>query len=107
MRDLFSILIGPVVWLAAFSAIYAFQGWICSTSTDWSGHITANSWQLLLTAVWVVVTATQVLVIVLLHREALGPVSKFTRRVSALTAWTALIAAIWTMFPVAVLPPCA
>ena len=104
MKDLLLVLIAPLVWLAAFSAVYALQGFGCATGM----HQTTFAGMPFLRAVLVLgsVITVAIQLGILLWLERIPPTLGWTRHVSRITAWVALVAAIWTLFPVAVTSLC-
>lgn len=101
MTNLFRILIGPLAWLAGFSAVYGLHGLICGLG--WGGGGAA----LLRGAAFAGVVALQAGILAALHLPRFAPASPFVRRVSRATGWTGLIAALWTLSPVLTTTSCA
>ncbi|NDV01168.1 hypothetical protein [Pseudoroseicyclus tamaricis] len=100
MRDVLRILIAPLVWLAAFSAIYGLHGLIC-------GHgITAPPPRLLLLAGYGLAVAAQVALLWALHVPRFASPSPFVSFVSHATGWVGLVATVWSLLPVAVTSYC-
>ena len=100
MTDLARILIGPLAWLAAFSAVYGLHGMACGLG--WDPALAAA----LRAAAFAAAILLQAGILVALHLPRLGPRSAFVRRVSRATGWTGLVAALWSLFPVLVTTSC-
>ncbi len=99
MKDVLRLSVPLAVWLAGFSAVYALQGLGCSR--HWPEGLAARP--VLITA-WVLAVAVQALLVLSLLRDP-SP-STFTRTTSLALALTALVAALWTLMPVAVTSTC-
>lgn len=99
MSDLARILAGPLIWLAAFAAIYGLQGASCAERLDPDAEL----WRALLIIVWVLAVAAQ---LGLLRKLYAVPRLEFAIRLARLLAWTALAATLWSLFPVILLPRC-
>jgi len=98
MRDLLRILIAPLVWLAAFSAVYALQGFGCAIGLN---EATLAGLPLLragLILAWALTIATLVGIYIWLERTS--PTLDWTSRISRITACVAIVASIWALFPV-------
>ena len=107
MSDIVRILVAPLIWLAAFSAIYGLHGIACAYG--WSGSEVAGGVSLLrlvLVAAWLGAIAVQVLILVALHASRFGSESGWVRAVSRMTGWVGLVATIWSLFPVAATSSC-
>lgn len=106
MTDMIRILIGPFVWLSAFSAVYGLHGMGCAlgwTEVEFAG-LTLHRAALL--AGWGATVAACAVVLVGLWSERLGSSSAFVRRVSIWLGLVGVVAAVWSLFPVAVLSAC-
>lgn len=106
MTDMIRILIGPLVWLSAFSAVYAVHGMGCGlgwTEVELAG-LTLHRVALL--AGWGAAVAACGMVLVGLWSDRLGSTSGFVRRVSVWLGLVGVVAAVWSLFPVAVLSAC-
>lgn len=100
MTDIIRILISPLVWLAAFSAVYGLHGLLC-------GHdITGEGWglfslpRMLLAAAYGLAVLAQVVLLVGLYSARFGSPSGFVRFVSRASGWVGLVATVWTLAPV-------
>ena len=106
MSDLIRLMIGFLVWLGSFSAIYALQGFGCSAG--WNeinlGSITMHRMVLLSAFVVVLLVLSSILLGLKSPRHAGS--SRFTRKASVELSAAALIAALWTLFPLAILSSC-
>jgi len=106
MSDLIRLMIGFLVWLGSFSAIYALQGFGCSAG--WNevhlGGVTMH--RMVLLSAFIMVLAVQWSIFLGLKSPRHAGSSRFTRRASVELSAAALIAALWTLFPVAVLSSC-
>lgn len=106
MTDVARILVGPLVWLGAFSAVYGLHGVACSFG--WAG---IEVWglsllRLALTAAWIAAIVLLGLILAGLHSQRLGSPSGFVRGVSRMTGWVGLVATIWSLFPVVATSSC-
>ncbi|MFX0546579.1 hypothetical protein ACEWPL_013635 [Roseovarius sp. S1116L3] len=106
MKDVIRILIAPLVWLAAFSAIYGLHGLIC-------GHGIAGELlgvplpRLLLITAYAVALSLQVALLVALYHPRLASPSGFVRFVSQATGWVGFVATGWSLLPVITTSYCA
>ena len=98
MRDVLRILAAPLLWLAAFSAVYALHGLACA-----GGWAEARP---VLLAAWGAAILAQGALLLALHARRTGASAPFARRVSLATGWTGLAATLWSLFPVAVTSAC-
>ena len=106
IREFTSVLTGPAIWSAHFFALYATEALLCTFPTITNG-------QLLLIALTVTVMAVAALVL-FLSRQALQSArhvdvpadSRFLRGVSIALAAIAMLAVIWGILPVILLPAC-
>lgn len=105
MREVFSIALPLTVWLASFTAVYGLHGIICSGALTW---LSQPDWarRALLTA-WAATVLLQLGALLFVLRPGLGGQPGLVRRISVGLAVVALVAVVWTLFPVAVLPSCA
>lgn len=101
MKDLTRILIAPLVWLAAFSAVYGLHGLICGHGIE-GGAFGIPMQRFLLVAAYVFAVLLQMaLLVVLYHPRLASPSpSPFVRFVSHATGWTGLVATAWSLLPV-------
>jgi hypothetical protein len=105
MNDLVRILIAPLVWLAAFSAVYGLHGLLCGHQV--TGVILGFSLaKVLLVAAFVLAIVVQVALLVALHAEHFAPQTDLVRFVSRAGGWTGLVATVWSLHPVIVTTPC-
>ncbi|MCQ3829750.1 hypothetical protein [Microbulbifer elongatus] len=98
MSDLLRLLIAPLVWLAAFSAVYGLQGFGCATELNDVIFAGVPLMRAGLILVWVLTIATLVGILVWLERSS--PILEWTSRISRITAWVAIVASVWALFPV-------
>jgi len=99
MTDVLRILAGPLVWLAAFSAVYGLHGLICGHGLEGS-ILGISAARLSMVAAYVVVILLQVgLLWGLLRGRRFAPSSPFVGFVSRATGLTGLAATVWTLFP--------
>jgi hypothetical protein len=106
MTDVVRIVLGPLVWLAGFSAVYALHGFVCAH--EW-GQVTAGGMSLLrlvLSAAAITAVGLQTGILIALYSRRYSSASGFVRRVSIMTGWVGLVAAVWTLMPVAVSSSC-
>lgn len=102
MIDLLRILIGPLVWLAAFSGVYGLHGLICGHGID----TVAGLPRLLLVGAYLATIVMQGVVLAALYAPRFASASSFVRPVSQGTAWVGLVASIWSLFPTVVTTYC-
>jgi len=105
--DLVRILIGPLVWLAGFSALYGLHGVGCASG--WPDAVVAGGASLhraALVAAWIGLLALQVAVVLALRRGAFAAPGRFVRRTSLTLGAVGVVATLWSLFPVAVLSSC-
>ncbi len=106
MRDLIRILIAPLVWLAAFSAVYGLHGVLCGQNV--SGEVLGLSLpRVLLVAGYGAAILVQLALLWGLYHRRFASSSAFVNAVSRLTGWVGLVATIWSLFPVMVTTSCA
>lgn len=104
MRDLIRILVAPLFWLAAFSAIYGLHGLSCSQHFELLARIGWMPANAVLIASWGAAILLQTAILMTLKRKPSQ--TPFVQRVSLILGWTALGAMIWTLFPVLLLSGC-
>jgi hypothetical protein len=107
MRDVVRILGGPLVWLAAFSAVYGLHGVACAYGWGEVGVAGTSLLRVALVGAWFCAIAAQVAVLAGLYSRRLGSPSGFVRGVSRMTAWVGLVSTLWSLFPVATTSSCA
>lgn len=106
MRDILRISVPITAWLAAFSAVYGLQGFLCSDhwgGGEWNG---VAAGRVLLVAAWGAVIAIQAALLLALRSPRFASPRPFVRWVSNLLAAVALVAAVWTLFPVVATSRC-
>jgi hypothetical protein len=107
MTDVIRISLPLTVWLISFSAVYGLHGVICS-NPGWTTPSLAGLTQgrLTLLAAFAMAIVAQVATLALLRSERFGGATGFMRWTSLTLAVVGLVAVLWTLFPVAVLPLC-
>ena len=106
MRDLLRILLPLLVWLASFSAIYGLHGLGCAlgwAKVAWLG-LSLFRWALLIA--WFAAIVLQLLLVCVVRRQHCKRTSRFYHQLNLVSAWSALIATAWTLFPVTVSSNC-
>ncbi|WP_019954106.1 hypothetical protein [Yoonia vestfoldensis] len=98
MKDLVRILIAPLVWLAAFSAVYGLHGVICGFAVDGTVFGLSLARVLLVTA-YVLAILVQVVLLWALYQDRFSSASVFVNFVGRASGWVGVIAAVWTMLP--------
>lgn len=98
MTDVLRILISPLVWLVAFSAVYGLHGLICGHGLTGTAFGIALP-SLLLCAGYALAILAQ-LALLGAHYTWPDPSSNLIRFVSRSGGWVGLIATIWTLLPV-------
>jgi hypothetical protein len=104
MINVFRIALPLTLWLVSFSAVYALHGMICAGTWAWLAD--PDRRQLALISAWAVAIALQVAALLVLWHPRLGAPPGLVRWVSVALGVAALVAVVWTLFPVAALPPC-
>jgi hypothetical protein len=105
MTDLIRILIAPLVWLAAFSAVYGLHGLIC-------GHAIGGIAfglplpRVLMVAAYALAILAQLALLAALYQPRFASPSGFVRFVSLATGGVGLVATVWSMFPVVMTTYC-
>ena len=107
MRDVLRILLPPLVWLASFSAIYGLHGVGCALRWPEVAMPVMSLFRWLLFLAWLAAVLAQVGLLLALRSERFRSDSPFIRWTSTAMSWVGLIATLWTLYPVAVLAPCA
>lgn len=106
MKDLLRILLPPLLWLAGFSALYGLHGIGCAGG--WAeGGTYLSPQRLALLSAWGAVIVAQGLGLLALRSSRFASPSPFVYRVSLISGWVGLFAAIWTLQPVATMSTCA
>ena len=106
MIDLLRILIAPLVWLASFSAVYGLHGIGCSLGWTEIDLLFLSLFRIVLLAAWAGAVLLQIALVVALHSRRFSSDSPFVRRTSIATGWVGLVAALWTLSPVATTSSC-
>jgi hypothetical protein len=106
MTDIARILIAPLAWLAAFSAVYGLQGVLCGHGLQVQALAGVLRPEGVLAAAWLLAVAVQVILLWALYSPRFGSTSGFVRFVSRATGWVGLVAALWTLFPAVVASWC-
>jgi hypothetical protein len=88
------------VWIVGFCAVYALQGYGCSR--HWPAGLDPRLFLIGAGGAFVLVQALAMLAVL-----ARPSPSRFVQGVATALALTALVAAVWTMAPVLVIPACA
>ncbi len=105
MIDPLRILVAPVVWLAAFSAVYGLQGVLCAAPPE--GTVAGLPMaRVLLALSFAAALLVQVALLVLLLSRRFGASRGFVRTVSLGGGLVGVVATVWTLFPVLALPLC-
>lgn len=99
MKDIIRILIGPLVWLASFSAVYGLHGLICGHGIDGTVLGVLSVPRLLLVGAYGLSILIQAGLVWALHSERFGSPSPFVRFVSRATGWVGLVSAVWALLP--------
>lgn len=106
MKDLARILVGPLVWLASFSAVYGLHGLICGHDLGGSAG-GLDLARLLMISAYGLAVLVQVAIVRALHQSRLAAArGSFVGFTSRATAWVGLVAAIWTLLPAATTTYC-
>jgi hypothetical protein len=98
MSDLLRILLAPLVWLAAFSAVYGLHGALCGLEVTGMvfGVPLARA---LLVAAYLLAILVQVVLLRALYDSRYASTMPFVRFVSHATGWTGLVATVWSLLP--------
>lgn len=99
MRDIFRILIAPLVWLASFSAVYGLHGLICGHGIDGAIFGGLSLPRALMVSAFGLAVLVQLLLVWGLHSERFGASSPFVQSLSRATGWIGLVAAVWSLLP--------
>jgi len=99
MTNVLRILIAPLVWLAAFSAIYGLHGLLCGQNIAGAVFGLPLPRVLLVTAYFLAIVLQGAL-LVALYRSRFGAPSSLMRFVSHATGWAGLVITIWSLFPI-------
>jgi hypothetical protein len=104
MKEVLRIAIPLTLWLVSFSAVYALHGVICGAQLAWLADPAMARTALI--SAWLVAVFAQLAVLIALLHPRLGGPPGVARWIAVTLAVAALVAAIWTLFPVAVLSLC-
>ena len=100
MRDVLRVALPLTLWLVGFSAVYALQGLTCSRHWAAAG-LEDGAARGALVAAWGGAVLVQALVLAGLRAAPLASPRPFARGLSVGLAVVALVAAAWTLAPVA------
>jgi hypothetical protein len=107
MTDVMRILIALLIWLGGFSAIYGLHGLGCSLEWTeielWGGF---SLFRMAMVVAWIGLVVVQIVVLLGLRSTVFGSASPFVQWVSISLGITAVVAAIWSLFPLAILTAC-
>lgn len=104
--DLFAICAGPAIWFAYFSAMYGAETWACA---DPAAAQTRMAWfGALATAVALLALVAVVVRLMRKSRseKAASPPTPFLRSAALTCCVLAMIAVVWTAFPLLIVRPC-
>ena len=102
MTDVLRIAVPLTLWLAGFSAVYGLQGLVCSSRWPEGGP----GPRAVLLAAAAAAVALQICLLLALRSPRYGSPSPFARRLSVTLAVAAVVAAVWTLVPVATTSIC-
>jgi hypothetical protein len=107
MRDVLRLSLPLTLWLITFSAVYGLHGLICAG--NWGalpglGSLTLGRTVFLAAAAAAILT--QGAMIFLLFGSRFGGASAFLRQTGLALAVIALVATVWTVIPITLLPTC-
>lgn len=105
MTDILRISIPLTVWIAAFSAIYGLEGLVCSDNWAEAGLSPAQGHAALIAA-WVIAIVVQAGLLLALRVPRFASSSGFIQAVGVSLAAFALVATVWTLFPVVTTSVC-
>lgn len=103
MTELLRLALPLSAWLVGFSAVYGLQGLTCSRHWEGLGDEAARA---ALVASWIVAVLVQAAILLALRTPTLASPRPFLQRVSLGLAVVALVAAAWTLAPVATTSRC-
>lgn len=106
MTDVLRILIAPLLWLAAFSAVYGLHGVLCGHGVEGAIFGLPLPRVLLVTA-YAFAILLQMALLKALYHPRYASTSGFVRFVSHATAWVGLVATGWSLLPVVMTSYCA
>ena len=106
MIDVQRILAAPLAWLASFSAVYGLHGLGCALRWPEVAMPWFSLFRGVLLAAWLAALLVQLALLVALRSDRFGSSSSFVRWTSIATGWVGLVAAFWTLHPVAATSSC-
>ncbi|NHK26400.1 hypothetical protein FF098_000600 [Parvularcula flava] len=106
MTDILRIVIAPLVWLAAFTTVYALHGLVCGHAIGGMPFGTISVPRLLLVSAYALAICAQIILLISLYARRFATQSEFVRFVSRATGWTALVATVWTLLPTVTMSHC-
>lgn len=106
MKDVLRILGAPLIWFAAFSAVYGLHGLICGHGIEGNVLGVVSLQRLLMISAFL--TSILLLAGLLwgLYAPRFASPSSFVTFVSRTTGWVALVATVWTLSPTVVTTYC-
>ncbi|TFL18352.1 hypothetical protein [Jannaschia formosa] len=105
MTELLRIAAPLSLWLASFSAVYGLEGLVCSDA--WTGlELDSGAGRAALVAAMVLAVSLQAGLLVALQGQRFGSGVPALRRISLVLGIAALIASVWTLLPVMLMPLC-
>lgn len=106
MMDVLRILIAPLVWLAAFSAVYGLHGLICGHGIEGTVLGIVSLPRVLMVGAYLASIGVLAVLLWGLYAPRFASPSPFVRFVSHTTGWVGLVAAVWSLFPALVTTYC-
>ena len=103
MKDILRLSVPLTLWIAAFSAVYGLEGVVCSRH---GAGLAPGQGRTVLVAAWLAAVAVQAGLLFGLRTPRFASPSRFVQGLSLSLAVVALVATIWTLFPVAVVGLC-
>lgn len=99
MSDVLRILAGPLVWFAAFSAVYGLHGLICGHGIGGVVLDVISLQRLLMITAFLASILVSAGVLWGLYAPRFASSSPFVTFVSRTTGWVGLVATVWTLSP--------
>lgn len=106
MSVIFQLLAPLLLWLASFSAIYGLHGLGCAQGWSAVEIGPLSLFRMALVVAWGVVVAAQIMLFRLVRNRIRRAPKRDLPKTRLIIGWTALVASVWTLFPVAVLTSC-
>lgn len=106
MKDLASMLVGPLAWLSLFTLVYGLHGLLCGLGLGGAEMFGQPMLRLVLVLAWLAAIGLQAAILAVLYSSSFTVSSAFVGHVSRLTAWVGLVATVWTLAPIAATTPC-